>query len=92
MKPTVKHTACILMLLAATLTCSAYAASASSGAGDQPAASKAAKKAAKNSKAGRVSQIKFLPGSEETARERSTRLKRECKGRVNAGACEGYTN
>lgn len=34
---------------------------------------------------------KFIPGSQETAKERSTRLKRECKGRVNAGACEGYT-
>ena len=34
---------------------------------------------------------KFIPGSQESAKERSTRLKRECKGRVNAGACEGYT-
>jgi len=34
---------------------------------------------------------KFLPGSQETRKERETRLKRECKGRVNAGACEGYT-
>ena len=34
---------------------------------------------------------KFIPGSRESAKERSTRLKRECKGRVNAGACEGYT-
>ena len=35
---------------------------------------------------------KFLPGSQETRKERSERLKRECKGRVNAGACTGYTD
>ncbi len=34
---------------------------------------------------------KFIPGSQETRKERTTRLKRECKGRVNAGACEGHT-
>ena len=90
MKRTVKHTAWTLMLLAATLTVNAYASSRSAGAGDPSVTSKAAKK--KTAKAKRVSQIKFLSGSGETARERSTRLKRECKGRVNAGACEGYTN
>lgn len=31
-------------------------------------------------------------GSGETAAERSARLKRECKGRPNAGACTGYAN
>ncbi len=36
--------------------------------------------------------VKFLPGSAETRSERATRLKRECKGRVNAGACEGYAS
>jgi hypothetical protein len=35
--------------------------------------------------------VKFMPGSQETARERATRLQRECKGRVDAGACTGYT-
>ena len=89
MKRTVQHTVWILMLLAATLTGNAYASSSSTGAGDPSVTSKAAKKTAK---AKHVSQIKFLPGSGETARERSSRLKRECKGRVNAGACEGYTN
>lgn len=29
--------------------------------------------------------------SEETAAARDKRLKRECKGRVNAGMCLGYT-
>ena len=36
-------------------------------------------------------KVKFLPGSQESAKERATRLKRECKGGVNAGACLGYT-
>lgn len=31
-------------------------------------------------------------GSGETPAERSARLRRECKGRPNAGACTGYTN
>ncbi|MES2956366.1 MAG: hypothetical protein V4711_12995 [Pseudomonadota bacterium] len=52
------------------------------------AATETAQKAAPAKKQGNT---KFLPGSEETRKERATRLKRECKGRVNAGACEGYT-
>ena len=31
-------------------------------------------------------------GSGETRGERDKRLLRECKGRTNAGACEGYAN
>ena len=31
-------------------------------------------------------------GSAETAAERRARLKRECKGRPNAGACTGHTD
>ncbi|MBK5204925.1 MAG: hypothetical protein JJD98_05815 [Polaromonas sp.] len=58
---------------------------------DKPAKTKASKKAAKAAATGHVGKVTFLRGSEETAQERSTRLKRECKGRVNAGACEGYT-
>ncbi|MES2244619.1 MAG: hypothetical protein V4639_17235 [Pseudomonadota bacterium] len=57
-------------------------------AGPSLAASKKAKKTV-NAPPGK--SVKFMPGSQETARERSARLKRECKGRVNAGACEGYT-
>ncbi|MDI1275234.1 hypothetical protein [Polaromonas sp.] len=51
----------------------------------------ASKKAQKKVSAPPGKSAKFMPGSQETAKERSTRLKRECKGRVNAGACEGYT-
>lgn len=49
----------------------------------------AKKKAVKQKTAG--NNAKFMPGSQETTRERSARLKRECQGAVNAGACSGYT-
>jgi hypothetical protein len=74
-----------LMLMTAVLMVSAPASAAPSDSGKQAAVSKSKKKA------GPSGQIKFLPGSEETTKERSSRLKRECKGRVNAGACAGYT-
>ena len=51
---------------------------------------KAKKKAAKSASA-RGGAPKFLLGSQETVKERSNRLKLECKGAVNAGACKGYT-
>ena len=55
------------------------------------APSLAATKKEKKTAAQPTKSVKFIPGSQETTRERSVRLKRECKGRVNAGACEGYT-
>jgi len=48
-------------------------------------ATKVKKKAAHNG------PTKFVPNSAETTKERNTRLTRECKGRVNAGACAGFT-
>lgn len=51
-------------------------------------ASKKAK--AKNKAAG--SKLVMPGGSGESASERSARLRRECKGRPNAGACTGYTD
>lgn len=56
-----------------------------------PPAKSAAKKKAKTSKHAAGAKAKFIPGSQETKKERSTRLTRECKGEVNAGACTGYT-
>ena len=50
-----------------------------------------AKKKAEKPKAKSGAQAKFIPGSQETKKERSARLTRECKGEVNAGACTGYT-
>lgn len=53
------------------------------GTGKKPAAKKKApKKSAKPT---------YDRGSAETTAERTARLKRECKGGVNAGACAGYT-
>lgn len=88
MKHIVPKAAWILIFLAAGLTGSGHAAPVApgaGGAGDKPLAEKVRKKAAHGG------QVKFLPGSAETTAERSQRLKRECKGRVNAGACSGYT-
>ncbi|MDQ3057994.1 MAG: hypothetical protein M3R45_00525 [Pseudomonadota bacterium] len=75
--------------MAAFLMGNAHAKSPSSGAGDAAGTSKARKKT--TSQAGHVSRVTFLRDSAETPKERSSRLKRECKGRVNAGACAGYT-
>ncbi|MEO6319516.1 MAG: hypothetical protein ABIR56_02505 [Polaromonas sp.] len=74
------------MLMAVALGFGAHAQASSPDAGSKAAATKARKTT------GASGQVKFLPGSEETTKERSTRLKRECKGRVNAGACSGYTS
>lgn len=59
----------------------------------EPAPAKAVKKkTAKSTKPATAGKAKFVPGSAETVAQRAARLKRECKGRVNAGACEGYTS
>ncbi len=86
MKHIVIKPAWALMLMAAALLGSAHANPSPSDSGNKAAATKAKKKT------GSAGQIRFLPGSEETTKERRTRLKGECKGRVNAGACAGYTS
>jgi hypothetical protein len=45
-------------------------------------------KKAKGKKGGGVT---FYEGSAESRSERDKRLMRECRGRSNSGACEGYT-
>jgi hypothetical protein len=45
----------------------------------------------KKSKAKKGGGVTFHDGSAESRAERDRRLKRECKGRPNSGACEGYT-
>jgi uncharacterized membrane protein YhiD involved in acid resistance len=63
---------------------SAMSFSAKSETGSKkPRKSKGAKKSKSN--------ISFHDGSAESRRERDRRLSRECKGRSNSGACEGYT-
>ena len=56
-----------------------------------PPVKSAAKKKAKSPKHAAGAKAKFIPGSQETKKERTARLTRECKGEVNAGACTGYT-
>ncbi len=71
------------------------ASSAESGrqtlaAADASGPEKSAKKSVKKSSQ-KSSAPKVLPsGSSETPAERAARLKRECKGLPNAGACTGY--
>jgi hypothetical protein len=48
----------------------------------------AKKKKAKSSKTVKVKQD---GGSAESTKDRERRLLRECRGRPNAGACEGFT-
>ncbi|MDB5964372.1 MAG: hypothetical protein JWQ72_872 [Polaromonas sp.] len=78
--------------LAVTLGCTLLLGSVQAQTAE-PAAQPAQVKKKKKS-AGKVKSAapKFLPGSQETVKERSNRLKRECKGAVNAGACSGYTS
>ena len=92
MKPLTTKPVWAVLLLAAALIGGAHAKSQPADTGERPASSKAKKNSPKTAKPGNSGQIKFLPDSGETTKERSTRLKRECKGRVNAGACEGYTS
>lgn len=78
-----------LMVVVALMVSSAQAQSAV--ASEKPAKTKPQKKTVKATATGKSNTVKFIPGSQESSYERSTRLKRECKGGVNAGACEGYT-
>ena len=56
-----------------------------------PPVKTSAKKKSKKAKTTTGSKAKFLPGSQETNKQRASRLTRECKGAVDAGACTGYT-
>ena len=58
-----------------------------------PISSTVKKKAKKSKtvKGEKSSKAKFVAGAQETQKERSARLMRECRGAVDAGACTGYT-
>ena len=89
-----KKSACAWMVSAAValgLMGSVQAESSDGVTQPTKAKAKAKAKAKKKAAEARGNKVKYVRGSEETTGERSTRLKRECKGRVNAGACEGYT-
>ncbi len=45
----------------------------------------------KKAKTTRTAKPKMDKGSGETVKERERRLLRECRGRPNSGACEGFT-
>ena len=67
-----------LLALAAALACSTPLALAATSTG-------------KNSRA-KTRKPPVDKGPAETRAERDKRLQRECKGKPNAGACEGYAN
>jgi hypothetical protein len=84
-----------LALLAAAVLLGGNALAQSQPAQDasKPATSKSKSKKTP-AKAGAPSaggKVKFIRGSEESPAQRNARLKRECKGGVDAGACSGYT-
>ena len=90
-------TANVLVMLVAALMVAdsalAQAVDASAATGStatQPQKKGAAKKAIKKA-VKKTAKPVVVPGSAETVSQRNARLKRECKGAVNAGACAGYT-
>jgi len=87
MKKTVFRPVCAALLLSGVLLGNGAQAAASLAVGVDPSATPA-----KPKKTGAHGQVKFLPGSSETVNERRSRLKRECRGQVNAGVCAGYTH
>ena len=73
-----------ITLCAALALCLAAAAAPSS---------EAASDAPRQPRAPRQASVKIIPSpSHESGAERDRRLKRECKGRPNAGACLGYAS
>ena len=86
MKKIVITPLCFALLVVSLLIGDANAGSASTESTGVANSTKA------NKKAQGGGQVRFLPGSAETVKERSNRLKRECKGQVNAGACSGHTH
>ena len=68
------------------------AAVPASGATDHFTAVTAADKPAKKPKQAKAPKPPTDKGSAESKPERDKRLIRECRGRPNAGACEGYAN
>lgn len=77
------------IMMAALVANTAQAQTQPAPEGDKPAKSKS-KKTAKTGAAG-GGKVTFIQGSGETPAQRTARLRRECKGAVDAGACTGYT-
>jgi len=90
---TARRTLCCLVA-ALALAGAAVPAAAASDTDTATASTATAKKHAKKKTEKQPShKIKFIKSpSEESHAERAQRLKRECKGRPNAGACLGYAS
>ena len=64
----------------------------SSGDAEQALTESASQVKAEDKPRQRAGSVKFLPGSQESEAARAKRLKRECRGRPNAGACLGHAS
>jgi hypothetical protein len=80
-----------LMLVNVGLGLCLLALSPASGAADNFTAISAADKPAKAKKS-KAPKPPSSPGSGESKAERDKRLLRECRGKANAGACEGFAS
>lgn len=80
--------AILLSAACAALPVQAVASSKKDGTEASSTAKKPKKE--KKAKAAKPGTVTFHEGSGETRAERERRLMRECKGRPNAGLCEGF--
>jgi len=79
------------LVLGSAVLCASLSVNAADADGTDGAKKRAVKKPDIAKTGDKRVKSKFVRGSEETTSERNARLKRECKGAVNAGACAGYT-
>lgn len=91
MKKSVIQPVLAFLVMAAVLMGSVHAQPAEPVNKPTKTKTKTKKKMAKTAVTVPRATARFVPGSAETAGQRSARLTRECKGQVNAGACAGYT-
>lgn len=89
-KKSLMGTILAVVMMAALVANNAQAQAQPAPEADKPAKSKS-KKATKSGATSGGGKVTFIPGSGETPAQRTARLKRECKGGVDAGACAGYT-
>lgn len=88
---------CILAALLSVLAASpVLALEAASPAGDKATTSAPVRKAASTATSAPPTsargRVVIIRGNEESAAARERRLKRECRGRPNAGACLGFAS
>jgi ABC-type transporter MlaC component len=79
-----------LLCMALLIGCLAHAAQDGAQATTAETASKLSQATSSKTKKSKAPKTKFDKGSGETRAERDKRLARECKGKPNAGACEGF--